>query len=256
MNNIKTGWLFWVAVFCSVASFAAAPDNYSWQKGNQFFAAKQYDSAAFYFENIAAKKPAALEVYYNLGNSYYRLNNIGKAVLNYSRALAIDPGFEKAKDNLELTQSRIKNSLPIPQDIFFVKWWKAATRAAYTNVWAISGLLFCFMFFAVLFRKNFRKSSAIPPQLPVILVLLVLVCIMMAIFSSQRATANFRAVVMEDNALFKPLTDTAQKQVFIPEGTIVNWEENTGDAFVKVSLPDGRSGRMLQADLEKIQAFR
>src|SRR4051812_15187191 len=90
---------------------AGAAPSYSaqWEKAGNFYSNKQYDSAAYYYEQIAALKPRNAAVYYNLGNSYYRLNLIGPAVLNYERALHIDPSYKEAQDNLSLTQSRITN---------------------------------------------------------------------------------------------------------------------------------------------------
>ena len=55
----------------------ASPHDKWWEAGNRFYSQKQYDSAAFYFEKIAALKPDDAAVYYNLGNTYYRLNRTG-----------------------------------------------------------------------------------------------------------------------------------------------------------------------------------
>ena len=48
-----------------------------WAKANAFYQQKNYDSAAVYYEKIAAGKPRQAAVFYNLGNTYYRLNRIG-----------------------------------------------------------------------------------------------------------------------------------------------------------------------------------
>src|ERR1044071_4582958 len=61
---------------------SAKPEYFEqiWQKGNSYYAQKQYDSAAVYFEKLAAENPGNAVVYYNLGNAYYRLNQVGPAV--------------------------------------------------------------------------------------------------------------------------------------------------------------------------------
>ena len=61
-----------VALLLSALHCLAAGNYPSlWQKGNSFYEQKQYDSAAVYFEQIAAVKPQNAEIYYNLGNTYY-----------------------------------------------------------------------------------------------------------------------------------------------------------------------------------------
>src|ERR1700679_3139368 len=107
---MKKSYLILVIILLSCfRSMAVESYNVQWQKGTTFYAQKQYDSAAIYFEQIAALKPQNAEVYYNLGNTYYRLNKIAPAVLNYQRALQINPDYKDAKDNLALTETRISN---------------------------------------------------------------------------------------------------------------------------------------------------
>src|SRR5581483_6057858 len=107
------------AIIISGSLHGLAAGNYStqWQKGTAFYQQMQYDSAAYYFEQVAALKPQNAEVYYNLGNTYYRLNKIALAVLNYQRALHINPDYKEAKDNLALTESRISNHIQPASDI-------------------------------------------------------------------------------------------------------------------------------------------
>src|SRR5579875_3894304 len=126
---MRTLTIIILTILCTdLKSFAADTYNNLWQKGNNYYQQKQYDSASYYYEQIAVRQPQNADVYYNLGNTYYKLNNIGLAVLNYRRALRINPDFKEAKDNLFLTESRINNRIPYSGDIFFIKWWKSLTR--------------------------------------------------------------------------------------------------------------------------------
>src|SRR5690606_26240313 len=96
-----------IAMLLHISVFASGNYNDWWQKGNQYYEQKNYDSAAYYYNRIATLQPNDAEVYYNLVNTYYRLNLVGKAVLNYERALKYAPNHQLAADNLYLTQSRI-----------------------------------------------------------------------------------------------------------------------------------------------------
>src|SRR4051812_28063954 len=95
-----------ILLLSTLHTFAAVNTTVQWQKAASFYAAKQYDSAAIYFEQVAAMKPRNADLYYNLGNSYYKLNKVALSILNYQRALRITPDHKLAQDNLALAQGR------------------------------------------------------------------------------------------------------------------------------------------------------
>lgn len=229
---------------CSAASL---PYNDYWQRGNKYYAAKEYDSAAFYFSQLAQATPDAPEVYYNLGNAHYRLNNIGEAILNYSKALHLKPGYKQAADNLELTQSRIKNRIAQPQDIFFVRWWKAIANPATAGIWAIVSLLLFISLLTLIYLGRVLKSAS--SQAVIGVGFLLVISLIVAFAASQTSIDHDQAVVMEET-VFR--TDGKGASVQVPEGTIVVLEANDGSAWTKVSLPDGRVGNVQQRALEKI----
>ena len=226
-----------------------AVDNYNtqWQKGISFFQQMQYDSAAYYFEQIAAVKPQNAEVYYNLGNTYYRLNKIAPAVLNYERALKINPEYKEAKDNLILTQNRISNHIQPIGDIFFIEWWHALTQPNKATIWSVAALITFILIILVMLVRRFQKTGSIPVQLQGVLGFVCVCFLVLAFAAAKNAQQSTGAVVMENDA---PLMNNEQKGKplsLIPEGTTVKiLDEKAG--WVEVSLPDGRSG-WLQGNL-------
>lgn len=231
-------------------AIAAAPYDIWWQRANGLYTQKQFDSAAYYYEKIAASEPGNAEVYYNLGNAYYRLNRIGLAVLNYERALRIDPDYKDAKENLALTQSRIANKVPDVQDIFFVSWWNSLTSPGKATAWTITCLIIFIVVLGILLLRRLNKLNSVPPQLIGLLSLLWVVFLCFAFFSAQNAADSHEAVVMQSDA---PLLNTVQgkTQSLVPEGTTVRLSEIKGN-WVEVRLPDGRTGWMQQSLLTKI----
>jgi tetratricopeptide (TPR) repeat protein len=225
----------------------AADYNNLWKAGNAYYEQKQYDSAAYYFEQIAAVKSQNAAVYYNLGNAYYRLNKVAPAILNYQRALRIDPGHTQAKDNLTLAQSRIANRIVPVSDIFFVRWWQSLTGSDMVTTWAILALVFFVLVIAIAFLRRFQKNRGIPVQLQGILGLLCFCFLLLGFSAAKSSTEHDTAVVMENDA---PLMNGDQKGkplMLVPEGTTVKILSEKG-TWVEVSLPDGRNG-WLQNDL-------
>jgi len=237
-----------IILLSCIRSMAVGNYNAQWQKGLSFFQQMQYDSAAYYFEQIAALKPQNAEVYYNLGNTYYRLNKIAPAVLNYERALQINPEYKEAKDNLTLTQNRISNHIQPIGDIFFIEWWHALTHPNKTTAWSVAALITFVLIILVMLARRFQKAgSSIPVQLQGVLSFVCVCFLVLAFAAAKNAQQPSGAVVMENDA---PLMNNEQKGKplsLIPEGTTVKiMDEKVG--WVEVSLPDGRSG-WLQASL-------
>lgn len=70
------------------------------------------------YENILRNEGESSDIYYNLGNSYYKMNNIAKAVLNYERALLLNPGNSDIRFNLELARSKTVDKVTPPSEMF------------------------------------------------------------------------------------------------------------------------------------------
>ena len=236
-----------------ISSHASASPDEQWQKANNFYQQKQYDSAVIYFENIAAAKPADAAVFYNLGNTYYRLNKIGPAVLNYQRALKRKPDYKEASENLALTQSRIPGNIQPAQDIFFVKWWHGLTAPGLIMVWSvISLLLFMGMIGLLLYRRLQKGKVYIRPQIIGAICILWLLTLFLALCAAKATMGNIQAVVMQDGVSLSATPGKAGKALQqLPEGTTVR-TESVKDSWVQISLIDGRTGWVPQNTIRQV----
>ena len=99
-----------------------------------------YSTAIELYENLLQKGESD-ELYYNLGNAYYKSDELAKAILNYERALLVNPGFSDAKANLKIARAKtIDKELEQPE-IFFIAWIKQAMHGFSLNVWATCGII-------------------------------------------------------------------------------------------------------------------
>ena len=124
-----------------------------------------YASAIQIYEALL-KEGEAAEVYYNLGNSYYKAGDIAKAILNYERALLIQPGNADIRANLEIARAKtIDKVIPVPE-VFFVSWTKSLINCLSVDAWAKVGVV-CFFFvacislFLLLFQANRVEENRI-----------------------------------------------------------------------------------------------
>jgi len=246
----KSFWIAFILFSHCTTSFAATTNDW-WKKGNDFYSQKAYDSAAFYYEKLAAKKPKDAILYYNLGNAYYKLNEIGPAVLNYERALHLKPGFKNAEDNLILTQSRIANRIQGGEDIFFVRWWRSVTQVGNATMWAvISFILFLAILASMLASRMGKFDLSYKRQVNITLGILLLLSLILSYSSALRQDSH-AAVVMQPDA---PLTNSrgnSKPQTLVPEGTTVKIEQ-VQEGWMEIVLPDGRKGWMHKSYLSVI----
>lgn len=242
-------------IFSGSTTFAANQKNAQlWAKANTAYQQKQYDAAIQLYENILAAEPHNANLYFNLGNAFYRTNKVSDAVLAYERAAYYNPSLIQAADNLVLTKSRIPNYIKESKDIFFVRWWKNATKSTYANLWASLAILSFITLLALIFIR-IRNSKNIPEQFYFILPLLTIVLLFFAYTASQNGLYSSKAVIMNTNASMTVLPNNYKGQSLIPEGTTVETEEQKGN-WIAVTLPDNRSGWMKLSDLTFVQGTR
>lgn len=229
-------------LLCSSISAYASPEQ-AWKKGNDFYQQKQYDSAAFYFEQIAATRPTDATVFYNLGNSYYRLNKIAPAVLNYLRALKRKPDYKEAAENLLLTQGRIPGNIAPAEDIFFVRWWHALTAPGLITLWSVLSLLFFALMIGLLLYRRLQKGKVfIRPQLIGGACLLWLLTLFFTLCAARTALKDTQAVVMQPETLLLAAPGSTGKPLSqLAEGITVKVGTTSG-SWSQVTLPDGRTG--------------
>ena len=90
------------------------------QQANQLYSEGEYRQAADAYEQLLQEQGVAPELYYNLGNAYFKAGEVALSILNYERALRLNPRFDDARYNLQLAQERVIDNIP-PAQVFFVK---------------------------------------------------------------------------------------------------------------------------------------
>ena len=100
----------------------------------------EYQQAIAHYEALL-KQGASADLYYNLGNAYYRTENITRAVLNYERALLLAPGDRDIRFNLQMARSKTVDKITPEQEMFFVTWYHSLVNLASVDGWARTALL-------------------------------------------------------------------------------------------------------------------
>lgn len=222
--------------------------NVAYQKGNYQEAIRLYNEALTRYQSA--------DVYYNLGNSYFRSDDVTHAVISYRRAMLLAPGNKDIIHNLTVAQSKTIDKVPVSDEMFFVSWFRSVLGIMSIDAWAymalVSLIVSLLLFLAYLFADNMiiRQVSF---YVSVILIVLFLIGNIFAWVVKDNAQNSMGAVIVSPAVTAKNTPATGASDVFvIHEGTYVTVVDNTLKGWVQIRLDDGREGWMASKDLEMI----
>ena len=140
-------------VFSSILSMASPLD----EKADSAYTAEQYADALALYLKAAETEGTSSELYYNIGNTLYRQNKLGKAIGAYERALRLDPTNADARANLEFVNSKIVDKVG-ERGTFFFNAMDSVTRIMTANTWAWTALAFFILTIAAIILYCFLSS--------------------------------------------------------------------------------------------------
>ena len=129
MNWLLMGWF---VLFLAADHSKGNP--VLWNQANQEFTAGKFDQSRVDYAQLVATGKVSPELFYKMGNTYLKLDDKGRAVLNFKRALALAPGFEPAKHNLNLV---LQTAGVEPDEETLASWF-----ANYPDIWMLGGSIF------------------------------------------------------------------------------------------------------------------
>lgn len=110
---MKRGTLLWLGAAVITLSCAATPivrgdQNPEFAKANEAYSQGHFQEAIDGYQNLIRSGHWSANLFYDLGNAWFRLENFGEAILNYQRALALDPHHPEAAANLRLVRDEAR----------------------------------------------------------------------------------------------------------------------------------------------------
>lgn len=227
-----------------VAVYAFSPGE-NLQLANQLYQEGKYDSAAVQYEAILSENMVAPEVYYNLGNCYYKMKDNTSAILNYERALRLAPNDDDIAFNLQLAYYQTIDKVEVMPKLFIWRWWDNLRNLFSFDGWAYLGialLLLAIGFFTV-FKisrdAGFRKVMFYPGLITAVLTIFALLA------AEHQYTLNQQgkeAIIFTPTLTLKSSPDEGGKDlVVVHEGLKVYILDNLG-AWSKVKLSNGTVG--------------
>jgi tetratricopeptide (TPR) repeat protein len=235
-------------MLCCLAALYASPCPAAqaglWlQQATEFYKAENYDSAAEYYRKIEEAGIRSGDIYYNLGNCYFRQNRLGHAILYFEKARVLSPNDADIVHNLRFARLNIVDRVPEPQRGFLESVLRSSHMYLSLDIqlWSLTALFaaLCLLFSAGLFvSRNARLWIVYASALVVAGMLLLAVSAGTKIY--HRENANY-AVVLGTSVDAMNAPDGDKVLFTAHEGTTFRLRKEM-DQWVLASLPNGVSG--------------
>lgn len=225
----------------------------TFEEANQMYADGNYADAIAAYEYMLQDNCSA-ELYYNLGNAYFRQNELARAILNYERALRIRPYWKDARYNLKFAQSRIIDNIEDKDAFFISKWLTDCRNLLSESSWAVISIalfllsllgVFVFAFAGV---SGWRKAGFNVAWITFVL------CIFAFFFSlslHNRDKERKEAIVMQGIVNAKASPDKSGTDLFtLHEGTKITIRSTLGE-WGEITVGDNR-GWVKLSTIERI----
>jgi len=215
----------------------------------------RYSEATELYESILKNKGLSDKVYYNLGNAYFKCDRLAPAILNFERALRLNPSDDDARFNLEMCQARIVDKIDPIGMFFIVRWYHSLGNLLNSNGWAYVSIAFFLMFIGCLFAYFFARRRWLKKSGFFVGVLLLVFSTLSFVYSAQgsnRITNPDEAILFTLSVTVKSSPDKSGTDLFVlHEGTKMKIRSVLGD-WSEIELEDGNIGWLLSKDIQII----
>lgn len=242
-------------ILVMLAPFALLADDAKMKKAYEAYSQTDYATAIQLYEEILEADYASSDLFYNLANAYYKENRIGKAILNFERALKMNPENADASFNLRLSNLRVLDNVEAPPKLFLAKWGNEVLHARSSHQWGIFALLGVWIALLVGVGYLWGNTKGLKRGFFLLACISLLVSFSFLGFGLRKSGLELNsqeAIILSPNAYVKSAPDAQSTDLFIlHEGIKVSLIDGVGE-WANISLADGKVGWVAKSALEEI----
>lgn len=210
--------------------------------------------AQLIYQQMLDSNYSSYELYFNLGNCYFRSEQFAQAIYYYEKALQLKPADENAHANLRIAGSRITDKINVIQPVFYIRWYNAVTLWFSSDAWAVGFVIFLILsvgsavLFLLMRRRSIKKMSF---ALGAVFLVITIASLHFSVKQRQLTQHSQYAIVFEDLMVKSSPSDDGNNLFEIHKGlkvtvtdTLNNWSE--------LRLPDGKKGWAVSSGLKRL----
>ena len=246
MNTKKQYILILLFVFLFVNKAVAQNTNKDkFYQGETYFTAGSYKEALQAWTDIYDTGYRSANLEYNIGNAYFKLNNIPYAILFYERAYLLKPADENINYNLQIARTLIVDRFQEIPELFFIKWYNFVSLFLSTNSWAkisITSFIFFLLLLSLYIYSPRHRYKVIGFWAALFFIFLSLTSLAFTVRNKSLVYDSHKAIVSSPAVSGKSSPDKSGNDLFVlHEGTKVTIDDKVGD-FLEIRLSDGNKG--------------
>jgi tetratricopeptide (TPR) repeat protein len=233
------------AFFVSFATAQNDAPEELFDRANSLYHSKKFPEAVALYQQLINRDYVSAELFYNLGNAYFKLNRLGYAIYYYEKARQLDPNDEDVQFNLQLSEIRLKDKIITPPDFFVYEYAKAFIHILSKTAWAFLTLAFLYVFIASLGMRKFMPQGLLWRLSKMVLTIACSLFFCFGAILGMRIYSdhmNKEAIILSATAEIKSEPDPGSLTVFIlHEGSKVSIRTDR-DLWYEIKLKDGKIG--------------
>lgn len=245
-------------IILAINSFASIGENEVvklWEDANSSYAIGDYKKAIDIYKRLENEEGISASLYYNMGNCYFKDNELANAILFYNRALKMDSHDRDIAHNLSVANALTTNKIKEIPKFFLVRWIEGIRNIFSSNTWAVFSvitlaiLLIMLGLFLISRNSMIRKSSF---TIGIISLIITILTTIAATSQRQYQLSDDKYIVMINSTAVKSSPDGSGRDIFIlNEGVKVIIDESVGK-WSKITIASGDSGWLETSNVEKI----
>ncbi|MCO5279432.1 MAG: SH3 domain-containing protein [Chitinophagales bacterium] len=222
--------------------FAKTDPKALFEHANNAYKNNNYTLSIQLYDSLLNLGIANATLHYNLGNSYFKTNQIGKSILQYEKAHTFEPEDEDILYNLNLANSKIADHFVAVPELKIVSWWRSFTKTFSSTGWGIFAILFAWLALLCFALYLFTSYKGLGITLGIFLVLLSLGTYALRLKVSRCETEPNTAILLSPSVYVKSAPEQHSTDVFvIHEGVKLQVKDHVG-SWYKIRLADGKVG--------------
>ena len=236
MKNIIYILLLFSQVFFAQTGF---------EKGNELYNKGKYNLAVKAYESVLATNKESVELYFNIGNCYYKLHQTAPAIYNYEKALVLDPTNATVLNNIKFAQKQTIDEIKVVPKVGFAKLLRDFTGIYPFDTWGWITIGFA-MLFLLFFVGYYFSQTVIMKRIFFVGMFVILLFLVMSISAAFFEKSHFDnekpAIVFAESAAVRSEPQKASATTFVLHSGTKVYVEETLNNWKKIQLTDGTEG--------------
>lgn len=218
-------------------------DDSLFKKGNEAYQNRNYTLALEYYQQIENNGMESTALYYNMGNSYYKLNKLGYAILYYEKAKKLSPLDDDIVENLKVVNKRVIDHIAEPDQIYLFKLYQSIKYMfnindyLWTSFYLFTSLLILIFIRRFVFIDIVQKVTNVSVY---VFIVLLSVSVFMSFLRLSDYNINHGVLLVEAAEIYTA-PDTNSQAFILHEGAKFKINRELNDRY-EVSLIDGKTG--------------